>query len=138
MGDWAFKSYRSPAGGDDELRLWYDQQVASVQAEFVTIAQYLRLLPAEEWERPDYADLTKKQKLLGYGEIRLKVQVGGEQQHHRILGYRDVDSMVFVALFAARKSAKFSYDQAGIVARKAAVLTNPGSLLIDANWIFTL
>ena len=134
---WRFQSYISEEGVDELLR-WYDGQVPSVQQEFVTTAFYLRTLSADAWIRPDYDDLTKKEKLLEFGEIRVRVEVDGLIQQHRILGFRDIDAMVFTTVTAVHKTSRFHYDRANLVARKQQIDSDPMKFTRNSDWIFDL
>jgi hypothetical protein len=133
MDRWAFRSYVE--NGSDQVQLWYEQQLPSVQAELLNIIMYLRDAPIDDWSRPDYAQL--RGKLASLSELRLITCEGNQTVHYRVLGFLEEAALEFTMLAAARKTRHFGYAEIGALAlaRKHAVQLDRDKYSWAANWI---
>jgi hypothetical protein len=134
MSRWTFRSYVE--NGVDQVEVWYNDQLPSVQAEFFDIVKDLRDLEFRYWDGDDYKTLQGKLDVLA--ELRIIIKEGWWKKiHYRVLGFLDVQKAEFTMLCADRKTHHFSYDSIGPLAlqRRLNVLALPNQYSQIAKWI---
>jgi hypothetical protein len=117
-----FRTYQRASGRDD-VQEWYRALKAADRATVLSVLQYLRDLPRDDWGRPDFDQLHGK--CAGMGEFRFKF--GGIQQ--RLIGYFGPRRMSFTILLPVQKRGR-SFDprdwENSALRRKAEVEADSG------------